>query len=484
MIRSRLYHSEMQQVKGLTYESGKAVPGTLFICKGAAFKKEYLKEAAEKGAVCYVSEQDYGMEGLPFMQVKDIREAMAVLAAFFYQIPDGALHYIGITGTKGKTTTAYYLRGILDEAMKKNGGKEIAWLTSVDTYDGVSREPSHMTTPEAPELYRHFRNTCDAGITHLVMEVSSQALKYKRVSGIRFDTGIFLNISEDHISPAEHRDFEDYFQSKLKLFGQVKTAIVNLDSRYSYRILQAASHAERVVTFGKTPEADVYGYDLVMEDSGMSFTVRCDAFEQRFALAMKGSFNVENALAAIAAAYADGIDGETIRRGLMHVTVDGRMEEYASSDRKVRAIVDYAHNGLSFQKVFETVKQEFPDYRVVSVFGCPGGKALNRRRDMGLIAGKACSKVYLSADDPGTERVQDISREIGQYMEAAGCPYECIPDREEAIRKAISEAEEKTVILVLGKGHEHSQKVGHRQYYYKSDSEIVKECMEKTASGI
>ena len=198
---------------------------------------------------------------------------------------------------------------------------------------------------------------------------------------------------------------------------------------------------------------------------------------------MHGIFNVENALAAIAAAYAAGIGAEEMKQGLEQVTVDGRMEEYTSRDRNVKAIVDYAHNGLSFEKIFDSVKLEFPDYKVVSVFGCPGGKALNRRRDMGIIAGRACSKVYLSADDPGTERVQDISREIGRYMEATGCPYECIPDREEAIRKAIAEAEENTVILVLGKGSENSQKIGHIRRFYKSDSEIVKECMEKWASG-
>lgn len=483
VTKSELYHSGMKRVEGLTYESGKAGPGTLFVCKGASFRREYLEEAVERGAVCYVSEQDYGLKQVPCILVRNIREVMPLLAESFYQVPPGALRYIGVTGTKGKTTTTYYIRGILDEYMKRSGGRNIAYLTSVETYDGAEREASSITTPESFELYRHFRNAHDAGITYLAMEVSSQALKYKRVQGIKFDVGIFLNISEDHISPAEHRNFEDYFQSKLKLFRQVRTAIVNLDAQHSGRILRAASCAERVLTFGKTPEADIYGHDITVENGKVTFTVSCDRFEQQFTLAMHGIFNVENALAAIAAAYAAGIGAEEMKQGLEQVTVDGRMEEYTSRDRNVKAIVDYAHNGLSFEKIFDSVKLEFPDYKVVSVFGCPGGKALNRRRDMGIIAGRAYSKVYLSADDPSTERVQDISREIGRYMEATGCPYECIPDREEAIRKAIAEAEENTVILVLGKGSENSQKIGHIRRFYKSDSEIVKECMEKWASG-
>lgn len=472
-----LYQAQAEPVRGLTYESGKAKPGTLFVCKGAAFKKAYLEDALTRGAVAYVSQEDYQIPQVPYILVKDIRSAMPLLARAFYQIPEEELHCIGITGTKGKTTTAYFIRSIWNAAMEGRGEKDIAFLTSVENYDGVTKEASSLTTPEAMEIYRHFRNAWDCGISWVAMEVSSQALKYQRVAGIPFTLGIFLNISEDHISPTEHKDFEDYFQSKLALFRQVKTALVGLDTPYAEGILQAAGQADRVVTFGQVPEAEVYGHDLGLEEGRLAFTVTCPAFTQRFRLAMHGAFNIENALAAIAAAYVEGIDPRDMQKGLAQARVGGRMEVYTRADGAVTAIVDYAHNRLSFQTIFEAARLEYPNHRLVAVFGCPGDKAYNRRKDLGLEAGKACSRVYLTADDPETERVEDICRQIGQYLEGEKCPYECIPDREEAICRALKEAPDQTLVLVLGKGSETSQKIGHRRCPYRSDAVIVKECL-------
>lgn len=472
-----LYQASGEPVRGLTYESGKAQPGTLFVCKGAAFKKAYLEDALRRGAVCYVSQEDYQISQVPHLLVKDIRSAMPLLAKAFYQIPEGDLHCIGITGTKGKTTTAYFIRSIWNAAREGRGEKDIAFLTSVENYDGVTEEASSLTTPEAMEIYRHFRNACDAGISWVVMEVSSQALKYQRVAGIPFTLGIFLNISEDHISPTEHKDFEDYFQSKLTLFRQTQTALVGLDTPYRERILQEAGQADRVVTFGRVPEAEVYGHDLGLEEGRLAFTVTCPAFTERFRLAMHGAFNVKNALAAIAAAYVAGISPQDMQKGLENAKVGGRMEEYTRSDGAVTAIVDYAHNGLSFHTIFEAARLEYPNHRLVAVFGCPGDKAYNRRKDLGLEAGKACSRVYLTADDPETEKVENICQEIGQYLEQEKCPYVCIPDREEAIRRALGEAPDQTLVLVLGKGSETSQKIGHKRCPYRSDAVIVRECL-------
>ena len=505
---SELYQAQETPVQGLTYESAKAEPGTLFVCKGAAFKKAYLEDALSRGAIAYVSQEDYGIPGIPHILVRDIRQAMPLLARAFYQIPEEDLHCIGITGTKGKTTTAFFLRSIWNAAMERRGGRDIAFLTSLENYDGVTKEASTLTTPEIMEIYRHFRNACDSGISWAVMEVSSQALKYQRVAGIPFAMGIFLNISEDHISPTEHKDFEDYFQSKLTLFGQVKTAIVGLDTPHAQRILQAAGQedgVERVVTFGQVAEAEVYGHDVEVEEGRLTFAVTCPAFTRRFTLAMHGVFNVENALAAIAAAYVAGIAPEDMQKGLEAARVGGRMEEYTSPDGSVTAIVDYAHNGLSFRTIFEAARLEYPHHRMVAVFGCPGGKAYNRRKDLGTEAGRACSRVYLTADDPEREQVEDICREISQYLDPEQCPWECIPDREEAIRQAIRQAMhgaayseapqaahqvshpagspasekagEKTLVLVLGKGSETSQKIGHKRCPYRSDAVVVQECL-------
>lgn len=467
--------TEDQEVKGVTYDSKEAVPGTLFVCKGANFRVQYLNEALEKGSICYISEKKYALtEGISYIVVNDIRKAMPVLAGMFYDTEEMPLRLTGITGTKGKTTTSYYLKSILDVWERENGKKDTGLLSSVDVYDGHERVPATMTTPEALEIHRRIRNSADAGLSYMTMEVSSQALKYKRVRGLKYDVAVFLNISEDHISPCEHEDFEDYFSSKLSIFKQAKTACVNLDSVERERILAAARLSERVLTFGTTGAPDIWGHDIEMKDGKISFWVRCEKFHEKFKLRMHGLFNVENALAAITAAYAYGVPVECMKEGLAGVQVRGRMEEFESRDKKLVAIVDYAHNRLSFEKLYDSIFKEFPGYQVVTVFGCPGDKALNRRRDLGLISGLFSNMVYLTTDDPGTESVTQICKETSHYVEMVGCPCVCIEDRALAIQKAIMEAEERSVVLVLGKGSEGRQRFGHMCYECPTDSEMVK----------
>lgn len=460
-------------VTNLTYNSKDASEGTLFICKGAAFKEDYLTEAARKKAAAYVSEKKYSTD-IPYVCVTDIRKAMPFLADRFFCRPWEDLNLIGITGTKGKSTTAYYIKAIIDDYMNAAGGKESAVISSIDVYDGVIRKESHITTPESVELMEHFRHAVDSGIGYLQMEVSSQALKYDRVDGITFDVGVFLNISEDHISPIEHPDFNDYFQSKLRIFSQTKTACVNLDSDFSDRIMDAAKAAGKVITFGTDPAADIRGYRIRKKGMDTVFNVVCDRFDQEFVLEMPGLFNVENALAAIAIAYAMEIPVEYMYSGLKRARSSGRMELYHSVDDKVVAIVDYAHNKLSFEKLFESTMEEYKGRRIVTIFGCPGKKAYIRRRDLGTVAGKYSDKIYLVAEDPGYEPVEDISKDIAQYVEAQGCPYEMIEDRGEAIKKAVLEVEEPTVILITGKGNETRQKYGCEYIDCPSDVEYTK----------
>ena len=197
-------------IKGLTFDSKKAVSQGLFVCKGANFREEYLKEALEKGCCCYVAEKRYDLkENTPCIIVNDIRKTMPILGAMFYETEEMPLHVTGITGTKGKTTTSYYLKAILDVWERRRRWKDTAILSSVDIYDGKEMTAAQMTTPEAMEIHRHLRNGADAGLAYLTMEVSSQALKYRRVRGMKFDVAVFLNISEDHISPREHENFDD-----------------------------------------------------------------------------------------------------------------------------------------------------------------------------------------------------------------------------------------------------------------------------------
>lgn len=475
VVSSELYGQAHVKAKMLTYNSKEVIKDTLFICKGAAFKAEYLEESVKNGAVCYISEKKYELQReVPFILVKDIRKTMALLANVYYNEPWKELTVLGVGGTKGKSTSVYYLKSVIDEYLAAQDKKESAVISSIDTYDGKERFESHITTPEAVELQQHFRNAVESKIEYLEMEVSSQALKYHRVDDMRFDIGIFLNVSEDHISPVEHVDFEDYISSKMKMFEKTDTAIVNLDADCIDRVLEDAKVAKEVITFSREKEvADYYAYDIRKENGCIRFQVKCKAFDREFVLTMPGIFNVENALATIAAAVKLKIPEEYIYSGLKKAKSKGRMESYESKDGNIVAIVDYAHNKLSYEKLFLAMKEEYPQYAIKTVFGCPGNKALIRRRDLGTIAGKYSDEVYLAAEDPGTEPVEKISKEIAVYVEAQNCPYEMIEDRGEAIQKAISKAEGKTLLLVLGKGGETRQKYGREYLTCPSDVDYV-----------
>ena len=393
-----------RRVKLFSCDSQNVIPGTLFLCKGAHFKEAYLADAQEKGAFAYISETEYPGVSIPWIPVTDARRAMALLATFYYNDPWSRMNVIGITGTKGKSSTTYYIKSILDGWLASKGGKESGVISSVDTYDGIERFESHLTTPEPLDLERHFEHGVETGMEYMTMEVSSQALKYDRTLGVKFKVGCFLNIGYDHISSIEHPDWEDYFASKLKLFAQCETAVVNLDSDHIDRIMEAAKDAGRVITFSSHDEkADVFAYQIHKEQEDTVFRVRTEAFDREFRLSMPGLFNVENALCAIAVSMVFKIPDRAIYQGLLKARVPGRMEIYTSTDRHVVAIVDYAHNRLSFEKLFESVKEEYPKRRIVIVFGCPGKKALDRRHDLGQIAGQHADHVYLTEEDPGKE---------------------------------------------------------------------------------
>ena len=459
----------------VSYDSREVVPGTLFICKGAHFKPEFLDMAREKGAIAYVSETPYPQAGLPGILVNDMRRTIAPLADLFYDHPSGRLKVIGLTGTKGKSSTAYYLKYILDEYMQEKGGKESGIISSIDTYDGLERFESHLTTPEPLELQRHFANGAQSGMEYLTMEVSSQALKYHRSLCTDFAATCFLNIGYDHISPIEHPDFEDYFSSKLKIFAQGAVNCVNLDCEHADRILAAAQAAGKpVFTFSqKNEQADVYASQVRKRGNDILFRVRTRRFLREFRLTMPGLFNVENALAAIAVCEGLQIPERCIYVGLMKARVPGRMEVYSNADDTVIAIVDYAHNRMSFETLFRSVQAEYPGRRVVTVFGCPGKKALDRRRDLGEISGKYSDLVILTEEDSGEEDTLEICREISQYVAKENCEYSIEPNRGEAIRQAILGCHEPSVLLITGKGAETRQKRGNQYIDTPSDVDYV-----------
>lgn len=459
----------------VSYDSREVVPGTLFLCKGAHFKPEFLEMAQERGALAYVSQVPYPQSDLPCLQVHDMRSAIAPLADLFYGHPSGKLKVIGLTGTKGKSSTAYYLKYILDEYMAEREKPESGIISSIDTYDGVERFESHLTTPEPLELQRHFAHGVEAGMEYLTMEVSSQALKYHRTLCTEFAAACFLNIGLDHISPIEHPDFEDYFSSKLKIFSQGAFNCVNLDCDYADRVLEAARAAGRpLFTFSqKDQEADVYASQVRKRGNDILFRVRTRRYLREFRLTMPGLFNVENALAAIAVCEALNIPERCVYVGLMKARVPGRMEIYSNADETVTAIVDYAHNRMSFETLFRSVQAEYPGRRIVTVFGCPGKKALDRRKDLGEISGKYSDLVVLTEEDSGEEDTLDICREIASYVAGQNCEWSIEPNRGEAIRQAVLGCHVPSVLLITGKGAETRQKRGNEYVDTPSDVDYV-----------
>lgn len=480
--RYNLYdRNKDKQIRHISFNSKEIEPDTLFVCKGSHFNVNYLKSAIEKGSVCYVSETEYDLEDLQladssvsYIIVNDIRKAMAFIADYYYNQVWKDLKVVGITGTKGKSTTAYFMKFILDDYLKENKKPLSAIVSGIDNYDGVISEESHLTTPEAMELHRHFSNAVQCGIEYLSMEVSSQALKYDRTLGVTFEVGCFLNIGEDHISDVEHSSFEDYLESKLRLFSQCKYACVNINSDQIDRIMEASKACPNVVTFGLDEKADVYGYDIIKSGKNISFTVRTRDFVKDFKITMAGLFNVQNALAAIAISQCLNIPMKNVAAGLKKARVSGRMEVYTGKSKKVQVIVDYAHNKMSFETLFQSTLREYPNKKITIVFGCPGKKALGRRKELGEIAGRYSDQVYITEEDAGEEPVLKICEEIAQHVEKQECNYAIIPDREEAIREAITKADANTVVLITGKGRETRQKRGTLYIDTPSDVEYVK----------
>lgn len=504
-VEARVLGDGAACVDGMAIDSREVAPRNLFVCKGAGFRPAFLESAVAAGAAAYLCE---GVgEGLsipselvaaaavtPALVVSDVRRAMALVAPVIYRHPEDQLHVVGITGTKGKSTVAYMLRSILVAA-----GQEPSILGSIETDDGKVRYESHNTTPEAPDLWRHLRNTVDAGRRTMVMEVSSQGLKYDRVLGLPFEIGCFLNIGRDHISGVEHPDFEDYFASKLRIFNQCEVAVVNLASDHVNRVLQAAKSAPCVATFavehagegshgGKVwPVEPLFTASGVTQlpTGGLAFTVRERAAEGEIAceehieLGMPGLFNVDNALAAISMARLLGVGYDAIRAGLAQIRVPGRMELVSSADGHVLAIVDYAHNELSFETLFKSVKAEYPDRRVVALFGAPGGKAQERREALPRVAGAYADHLVYTEEDPAHDRVEDICTELVRNT-PEGVSHEVILDREEAVRTVLERAlacGEPSVVLLLAKGDEETMHRGDEYPEVKSDLAIAREVL-------
>lgn len=470
----------------ITFDSREVQPGSLFVCKGANFRPEYLDKAAEAGAFCYVSETKYDSP-LPCILVSDIRRAMAVLANEFNSRAWQNYNLIGLTGTKGKSTTLYYIKAVIEAYTKKNSLGGFGFLSTIDTFDGIEFFESHLTTPEALELGKRLENAAKAGLWALGMEVSSQALKYDRSYGLEFTIGAFLNYGVDHIGNTEHPTEEDYFQSKLRFVDQCRTLCINLDSARGEEILAAAKKGrlvQKLICYSPSGQKSAYGQEADYtaingrkENGLICFEIaKKDRILGTIQLSMPGFFNIENALAAAVICLELGIPFEDIAEALRDAKAAGRMEMFQmKGDKDVKIIVDYAHNELSYQKLFESIKEEFPGYRVEIVFGCPGGKGLDRRVTLPRVTAKYADYAWITEEDPFMDDVMEISKEVLANLERFGGSGEIITDREQCIREAAARAQDKTVLILAAKGRELYQHRGNEYVEIVSDAQLAEE---------
>ena len=455
------------KVDYVSYDSRDIKENTLFVCKGVMFKEEYLIEAIKNGANSYVSEIKYNVD-VPCILVNDIRKALSIISNTFY--PDN-LFKIGITGTKGKTTTNHFIHNILKEYL----GFKPGIIATHYLYSGKEERAHDLTTPESLELHKYLKDMTDCDLKYMSMEASSQSVFHSRIFGMHFNIGVFLNISEDHISPLEHKDFDDYFGCKLKFLEMCDKLVVFNGTDHYDKVMDTIKDKE-VITFG-FKDAD-YLIENIQNNRYLSFDIIDDKKERHsYSISMLGRFNIINAAAAIVIAKQFDIDDETITRGLMNTFIPGRMNVVENDICPI--IIDYAHNGLSAEALYKSLKEDFPNKKIKVLFGCPGNKGFNRRREMGLLAGKYADYVYLTAEDPGNSTVEEIANDIIKYISEYHTNYEVIEDREKAIEKAINELTSDDVLALLGKGDEQYQVIGNDFIPYDTDIVIVKKYLSK-----
>ncbi|WP_430602596.1 UDP-N-acetylmuramoyl-L-alanyl-D-glutamate-L-lysine ligase [Enterococcus sp. DIV0724b] len=463
----------------LSYDSRTVNANTLFFCKGMNFKSEYLEMAVKSGLTVYVAEQPYDVPATLGIIVTDIKKAMAVLSMAFYDYPQNKLKLIGFTGTKGKTTAAYFTKFILDNA---TNNKTAMLSTMNSTLDGKTFFKSHLTTPESLDLYQMMAEAVKNNMTHFIMEVSSQAYKTNRVYGLFFDVGIFLNITPDHISPIEHPTFDDYFYCKRQLIKHSKTMIFNHESDY-FQLLKETAELHKIpyIVYGDqaSPDTD-YIYQTCADDS-LAFSIKGKndslAVSGEYHLRLGGDFNKGNALSAVLASALVGATRNDCEKGIKETTVPGRMELLTNTNG-AKIYVDYAHNYDSLKNLLAFVKKEHPTGRLLVVIGSTGNKAISRRKDFGTVLSELADIAILTTDDPADENPVTICEEIQSYI-TTDIPVEIIEDRSEAIEKALAMSLAEDAVVLAGKGADLYQKVGGEDTPYEGDFYIAERLILK-----
>ena len=462
-------------VTELINDSRKVTEGSVFVCISGAVSDghAFARDVAEKGAAALVVEKDVDVpENVTVIRVEDTRYALALMSAAYFGYPAEKLKVIGITGTKGKTTTTYMVKSILEGV-----GHKVGLIGTIEALIGEKSIPANNTTPESYTIHKYFAEMVEAGCDSVVMEVSSQGLMLHRTAGIMFEIGIFTNLGEDHIGPNEHKDFEDYKRCKGILFTQCRLGIANVDDPWYEDVFKGATC--KVETFGFTEKADLRAVDIEhitrpgylgvrYHVSGlMDFDVEID---------IPGDFSVYNSLTAIAVCRHFDVPVENIQKALKVAKVRGRIEMVKVSD-EFTMMIDYAHNAMSLESLLHTLRDYRPE-RIVTIFGCGGNRSKTRRYEMGEVSGRMSDFTVITSDNPRFEEPQDIIDDIITGIKKTDGEYIAVCDRKEAIRYSIEHGRPGDVIVLAGKGHETYQEIKGVKYDM-DDRILVKEVLEE-----
>lgn len=458
------------EINNIQYDSRKVTQGSLFICIEGykADGHRYIREAVNRGAAALVIQKDVVMpEGMPVIRHDNPRMVLAELSARFYSYPSRKLKLIGVTGTKGKTTTTFMIKSILEQA-----GHKVGLIGTIANYIGDKVVEAERTTPESLELQQIFVDMLSQGVDTVVMEVSSHSLELSRVHACEFDVGIFTNLTQDHLD--FHLNFENYFNAKTKLFDLCKVGKANTDDEYGRILLEIKKCPMK--SFGIDSMADIKARDIDIKPGGTSFNLQIQSGDIDIRVPIPGKFSVYNSLAAISACLEFNVSSNDIIKGLEGLKVPGRAET-VETNGDFTVMVDYAHSPDSLKNILETVKA-YADGRIVAIFGCGGDRDRIKRPIMGRIAGELADFSIITSDNPRTEDPEAIVSEVEEGIKRTKGEYIVITDRHKAIEYAIRNARQKDIILIAGKGHETYQIFKDKTVYF-DDREVAREILEQ-----
>ena len=468
-------------VPNIKNDSRNVKPGDMFVAiKGFDIDgHEHINEACANGAKVILAQTNQITkedikdvpEDVTIVIADDTRYALAICASNFYKNPSRKIKLIGVTGTKGKTTTTYMIRDILEKQ-----GIKVGLIGTVASYIGDTKiQNNDNTTPESLKLQEILAQMVEKDCEIVVMEVSSQSLKLHRVAGCNFYMAIFTNLAEDHISTKEHPNMEDYFNSKVELFKMCKTGIINSDDIYSITIPKLVPECN-YTTYGIDNNCDLLAKDITVTNQYVDFKVKLGDKNERVKVSIPGRFSVYNSLAAICATLKLGCSPESIKDALIDIRVPGR-NELVTNKKGLTIMIDYAHTPASLEKILSAVKI-YTKGRVISVFGCGGNRDRNKRPMMGEASGRVADYTIITSDNPRDEEPEEIVKEIEKGIKKTKGKYECIVDRVEAIKKAIKMANQKDIIVLAGKGHEQYQEIKGKRYPF-DEAKIVNEIIDE-----